>query len=113
MSSAKDGGDRDALVRRTPMSAGSGCLPQNRTGRVPEEFRAPKAYESLGGTNPRSSWTGYGDFDVRWPLRMIAATLQHGFPGATLPIGCSMWRLPLPRELSKAPFRTGLPAPSA
>jgi hypothetical protein len=26
---------------------------RNRTVRFPEEFRAPKAYESLGGTNPR------------------------------------------------------------
>src|SRR3954454_5253216 len=82
MSLAKQEEARDA-------SAGQSRRPliqadvQNRTGRNPEEFRAPKAYETLGGTNPRSSWTGYGDFDVRWPLRMVAATLQHGFPGAT------------------------------
>ena len=34
--------------------------------RLPEEFRAPKAYESLGGTNPR--WAGL----CLWGLGILA-----------------------------------------
>src|SRR3954447_12555399 len=39
---------REAECPLTPRAA------RNRTVTTPEEFRAPKAYESLGGTNPRT-----------------------------------------------------------
>src|SRR3954453_2031482 len=47
---------------------------RNRTNCFPEEFRAPKAYESLGGTNPRAGWTAL------WRFRGKGAA-QHGRGG--------------------------------
>jgi hypothetical protein len=46
--------------------------------RFPEEFRAPKAYESLGGTNPR--WAGL----CLWGFGILA----DAGSGAAIPAAC-------------------------
>jgi hypothetical protein len=70
----------------------SPCASRKQPVRFPEEFRAPKAYESRGGTNPR--WAGFGlwgfEFVVDagtgaavaaacWPTRFVAVAV-HGVP---------------------------------
>jgi hypothetical protein len=50
-----------------------------RTGGQPEEFRAPKAYESLGGTNPR--WAG---LDL-WGFGILAGAGRGAMTAAAYP----------------------------
>ena len=65
---------------------------QNRTGGFPEEFRAPKAYESRGGTNPR--WAGFG----LWRFEFVvdagtgAAVAAACWPTRLLPWRCTVCR---------------------
>ena len=53
-----------------------------RNSRFPEEFRAPKAYESLGGTNPR--WAGL----CLWGFGILADAGSGAAIAAACPTTC-------------------------
>ena len=55
---------------------------RKRTGRKPEEFRAPQAYESLGGTNPR--WAGL----CLWEFGILADAGSGAAIAAACPPTC-------------------------
>ena len=57
-------------------------LARNRPDGIPEEFRAPQAYESLGGTNPRRAGLGL------WAFGILADAGSGAAIAAACPTSC-------------------------